>query len=234
MKSNKLNLVILSVLMITIGVTPASVLAQDQVDENDIVDMVERNVVPTIKKTEISGTPYVTDDFTSGSFEVYSGRYANAEYMNFNIYEERLEYRSGNQTYGVDLANIRQFKLSVDGTERLYKRGYDSRRLDGDEFVEVAAEGPLTFLIKYEVNFNENASSGYGSATKQASFSKNERYYFKEGDKVSNVRRLNERRVMRYFEGSNTIETFIDQNNLDLSNPRDVAKAVAKFNELNM
>lgn len=210
-----------------------SVTAQDRVNENDIDDMVQRNVIPTIKKTEISGSPYILDEFTKGSFEVYSGRYADGLYMNFNIYESRLEYKTGNQTYGVELSNIRQFKLEVDGKERLFKRGFDSRRLDGNEFVEVAAEGPLTFLIKHEVSYNENASSSYGSATQQASFSRNERYYFKKGEEVSDIRRLNKRRVMRYFNGNNEVERYIDENGLDMSNPSDVAKAVSKFNELN-
>lgn len=210
-----------------------SVTAQDRVNENDIDDMVQRNVIPTIKKTEISGSPYILDEFTKGSFEVYSGRYADALYMNFNIYESRLEYKTGNQTYGVELSNIRQFKLEVDGKERLFKRGFDSRRLDGNEFVEVAAEGPLTFLIKHEVSYNENASSSYGSATQQASFSRNERYYFKKGEEVLDIRRLNKRRVMRYFNGNNEVERYIDENGLDMSNPSDVAKAVSKFNELN-
>jgi len=234
MKFNKVSLKILSIIIFIFGLSPVVVVAQDQVDENDIVDMVERNVIPTIQRTEVSGIPYVTDDFTNGSFEVYSGRYANAQYMNFNIYESRLEYKSGNQTYGVDLGNIRQFKLEVSGAERVFKRGFDSRRLDGDEFVEVAAEGPLTFLIKHEVSFSEDASSSYGSATKQASYSHNQRYYFKEGDEVSNLRRLNERRVLRYFDGNETIESYIETNGLDLSNPEHVARAVKKFNEVTM
>lgn len=220
-------------LILTLIALPAKMAAQDRVDENDIADMVERNVVPTIQKTEVSGSPYISEDFTNGSFEVFSGRYANAEYMNFNIYENRLEYKSGDQTYGVEMSNIRQFTLEQNGKEKLFKRGFDSKRLDGDEFVEVAAEGSLSFLIKHEVNYSENVSSGYGSATKQASYSHNERYYFKQGDEVSYERKLNNRRVMRYFDGNKKVERFIKDNSLDMSNPADVAMAVRKFNEVN-
>lgn len=221
------------ILTIILIAFPASMAAQDRVDENDIADMVERNVVPTIRKTEVSGSPYMSDEFTKGSFEVFSGRYANAEYMNYNIYENRLEYMSGDQTYGVDMSNIRQFKLEDNGKEKLFRRGFDAKRLDGDEFVEVAADGSLSFLIKHEVNYSENVSSGYGSATKQASYSHNERYYFKHGDDVSYERKLNNRRVMRYFDGNKEVERFIKDNGLDMSNPADVAMAVNKFNELN-
>lgn len=220
-------------LVLLFMIFPAYVASQDRIDENDIKDMVNRNVVPTFQKTEISGSPYVSEDFTEGSFELYSGSYATGLNMNYNLYEERIEYIAGSETYAVDPSNIRQFTLKIDGEEHTFKRGFESRRLEGDKFVEVAAEGPVTFLIKHEVSFSENASSGYGSATKQASYSKNERYYFKKGDEVSNVRRLNNRRVMRYF-GSNKkeVETFVKQNDLDMSDPSDVAKAVNKFNEL--
>lgn len=228
-KVKKLSIALILLLM----TLPAYVAAQnDRIDENDIKDMVSRNVIPTIQKTEVSGSPYASEDFTEGSFELYSGRYASGLYMNYNIYEERIEYISGSDTYAVDPANIREFTLKIDGKERTFKRGFESRRLDGDEFVEVAAEGPLSFLIKHEVSFDEDTGAGYGSATKQASYSKNERYYFKKDDEVSNVRRLNNRRVMRYFNGNNEIERFIDQNDLDMSEPDDVAKAVRKFNEL--
>lgn len=230
MKTHKILSITLALVLMALS---ASITAQDRVDENDIVDMIERNVVPTIQKTEVSGSPYITEDFTNGSFEVFSGRYADAEYMNFNIYENRIEYISGDRTYGVDMSNIRQFKLEVSGKEKLFRRGFDSKRLDGNEFVEVAADGALSFLIKHEVNFSENVSSGYGSATKQASYTHNERYYFKHGDDVSYERKLNNRRVMRYFDGNKEVERFIKDNGLDMSEPADVAKAVSKFNEVN-
>lgn len=219
-------------LIVLLMVLPAFVAAQNRIDENDIKDMVSRNVIPTIQKTEVSGSPYVSEDFTNGSFELYSGSYASGLNMNYNIYEQRIEYISDNETYAISPGNIKQFTLRIDGEERTFKRGFESRRLQGDEFVEVAAEGPLTFLIKHEVSFNENASSSYSTATKQASYSKNERYYFKRGDEVSSIRRLNNRRVMRYFEGNKEVENYIVQNDLDMSEPDDVAKAVRKYNEL--
>ncbi|MDZ7807924.1 MAG: hypothetical protein U5K71_12535 [Gracilimonas sp.] len=218
-------------LVLLLMILPTYVASQDRIDENDIKDMVNRNVVPTFQKTEVSGSPYVSEDFTEGSFELYSGSYASGLNMNYNLYEEGIEYIAGSETYAVDPANIRQFILKIDGEKRTFKRGFESRRLEGDKFVEVAAEGPVNFLIKHEVSFNENVSSGYGSATKQASYSKNERYYFQKGDEVSNIRRLNNRRVMRYLDGNKEVEKFIDQNDLDMSDPYDVAVAVRKFNK---
>lgn len=223
---------LLTSFILLILILPSFVAAQDRIDENDIKDMVLRNVIPTIQKTEVSGTPYVSEDFTNGSFELYSGSFASGLNMNYNIYEQRIEYISGSETYAIDPANIKQFTLRIDGIDHSFKRGFESKRLAGDQFVEVAAEGPLTFLIKYEVSFNENVSSSYGSATRQVSYSKNERYYFKYGDEVSSIRKLNKRRVMNYFDGNKIVENFIDQNNLDMSDPDDVAKAIQKYNEL--
>lgn len=231
MKFKKMK-TILTVSLITMLFTPMGIIAQDRIDENDIKDMVRRNIVPTIQKTEVSGTPYYSEDFTNGSFELYSGRYAEGLTMNYNIYERRIEYRSNGNTYAIDPSGIRHFTLENNGQNITFKKGYESRRLDGDEFVEVMAEGAVTFLVKHEVSYNEGANSGYGSATKQASYSGNERYYFAKDGEVSYERRLNERRVMRYFNGNSEVKTFIQQNNLDLSRPADIARAVNKYNEM--
>lgn len=224
----KISIALIFLLM----VSPSFTAAQDRIDERQMEDMIERNLIPTIQKTEVSGTPYVSEDFTEGSFELYSGRYATGLEMNYNVYEQRIEYKTDdNETYAIDPSGIRHFTLRINGKDYTFKRGFESKRLDGDEFVKVAAEGPLSFLIKYESNFDENAGTGYGSATKQASYTMSERYYFKRGDEVSNIRRLNKRRVMRYFDGNSEVENFIDQNDLDMSDPKDVAIAVRKYNE---
>ncbi len=49
---------------------------------------------------------------------------------------------------------------------------------------------------------------------------------------MRSIRRLNNRRGMNYFEGDKKVENFIEQNDLDMSDPDDVAKAVRKYNEL--
>lgn len=228
--ANNFMLILLGLLWVLL--IPDFGAGQDRIDENDIKDMVQRNIVPTVKKTEVKGSPYFSEDFTKGSFELYSGRFASDLNMNYNIYEKRIEYKTNNNTYAIDPAGIRQFTLTWNDHVYTFKRGFESRRLSGDEFVEVVEEGVITFLIKHEVSFNENSSSSYGSATKNASYTRNERYYFLNEDEISYQRKINHRRVMRNFNGDKSTERFIQKNNLDMSNPEDVAKAVRRFNEL--
>lgn len=206
--------------------------AQDELDETDIRNMIEQNVVPTIQKTEVTGTPYFFEDFTTGSFEMFSGRKTADLTMNFNIYENRVEYRTGGQTFGVEPTNIRHFKLQKEGNTHLFKKGYESRRLDADQFVEVLTEGEVSFLIKHEVSFTEGGgNSSYGSATKQSKYSGNKRYYFQKGDDVIYLRRLNSRRVLRHLDDKKGVKQYVENNDLRMSNPDHIKQVVEYYNK---
>ena len=206
--------------------------AQSEINENDMRDMVEQQLVPTIQKTEVEGTPYYTEDFTNGSLELYNGNKTEELTMNFNIYENRVEYQYNGNTYAVSSAGVRHFNLTTNGEDKLFKKGFESRRLDANEFVEVVVEGPISFLIKHEVNFTENSGGGYGSATQKSTYSKNERYYLQKNGETIYLRRPNNRRVSRHFDGNKEVEAYIEEQNLDLSEPQDIAKAVTKYNNV--
>ena len=228
--SNPLKKIAYSLILMLIGL-PA--FAQNIVNTDDIRDMVNYNIVPTFQKTNVEGTPYISDDFTTGSFELYSGAKTEDLTLNYNIYENRVEIYDDGQVYAVATSDIRQFRIEVDGKEHVFKKGFESRRLEPNQFVEVVVEGPMSFLVKHEVNFSENSSSGYGSATKENVYSQNQRYYFQKDGEMHALRRLKSRRIAKYFDGDKQVNAYIKKNNLDLSNPADIAKAVEKYNSIN-
>lgn len=218
------------IIMITMILQP--LLAQDELDRNDMIDMIERNVVPTVQKIEVSGTPYFSENFLKGYFELFNGSRTKELILNYNIYENRLEYRDAGQTYAVSPNSVRHFRIEDNGETYVFKKGFESRRLGADEFVEVATEGAISFLIKHEVSFNENSSSGYGSATKKSAYSKNKRFYFKKNGDVIYLKKLNNRQVLRHFDGNQEVENYIKENNLSMSDPEHLEKAVKKYNSV--
>lgn len=206
--------------------------AQTKVTTDDIQEMVSYNLIPTFQTTNVKGNPYIADNFLMGSFELYSGATTENLEMNYNIHENRIEIVDGNQVYAVSADDVKQFVVEMNGEERVYKKGFESRRLDANQFVEVKADGAMSFLIKHEVNYSENSSAGYGSASKEEVYAKNKRYYLKKGGEVHELRRLRHRRVVKHFNDNKQVNNYIKENNLDLSNPDHIEKAVVKYNEI--
>lgn len=146
--------------------------AQTNVTTDDIREMVSFNLIPTFQTTNVKGNPYIADNFVTGSFELYSGAKTENLEMNYNIYENRIEIVDGNQVYAVSADDVKEFVVKLNGEERVYRKGFESRRLDANHFVEVKADGAMSFLVKQEVNYSENSSAGYGSASKEEVYSK--------------------------------------------------------------
>ncbi|MGN8226344.1 hypothetical protein [Gracilimonas sp. BCB1] len=206
--------------------------AQTNVTTDDIREMVSFNLIPTFQTTNVKGNPYIADNFVTGSFELYSGAKTENLEMNYNIYENRIEIVDGNQVYAVSADDVKEFVVKLNGEERVYRKGFESRRLDANHFVEVKADGAMSFLVKQEVNYSENSSAGYGSASKEEVYSKNKRYYIEKDGEVHELRRLRHRRVVKHFEGNKQVNNYIKENDLDLSNPDHINKAVKKYNEI--
>ncbi|WP_421774031.1 hypothetical protein [Gracilimonas sp.] len=206
--------------------------AQSNVTTDDIREMVSYNLIPTFQTTNVKGNPYIADNFVMGSFELYSGAKTENLEMNYNIYENRLEIVDGNQVYAVSADDVKEFVVKLNGEERIYRKGFESRRLDANQFVEVKTDGAMSFLVKQEVNYSENSSAGYGSASKEEVYSKSKRYYIEKDGEVHELRRLRHRRVVKHFDGNKQVSTYIKENNLDLSNPDHIKKAVKKYNEI--
>ena len=214
--------------------TPITSNAQNHSQNDDIASFFSQysgNVIlPSFKKTNIVGTPYFTKDFTKGSLVLYTKGKIDGLSMNFNAYENTIEYKHDDKYYALPSEDIKQFTLIVDGQKYHFKRGYESRKLNAEDFVEVAAEGKVTFLIKHEVSYHQSQNTSYGSTSKENIYRNNNRYYFKKGDSITYLKKLNKRKVLRFFDNSQFLQEFIDSNNLDLSDEKDVKKIVTEYN----
>jgi len=213
-----------------------NVLAQDRdadISSEQLREMARSTAVPDQRTVETKGSPFLNEEFANGSVTFQNGLTTNVMPLRFNIYENSLQFMDNNQIYAINSETINEFELYASDGIITFKKGYDARRLNADEFVAVLADGEAKLMVKYDVNYRENIS-GYGQATQVEEYSKSENYYVKfGGNDVDRLRRLDERRVLNSFPSHKIqLEQFASQQNIRFDNARDVAKLFKYYNSL--
>jgi hypothetical protein len=205
---------------------------EGEIDRNDLNDLATSSVVPKKTNTETIGNPYIFDRYIQGTITLANGSKTDVLYMNFNVHENRLEYQDNDQIMAIDFGRVTSFEFYDMDKIRLFKKGYSSKGLEPNEFVEVYGSGKASLLIKHEVSLQENMPS-YGTATETEEYIDDEVYYIHNDGETSKLRRLKERFVLRELDNTKPVEKYIDQLNLDLSNVDHVAQFINFYNKEN-
>lgn len=223
---------ILTLLLFSTLLLSTEVSAQTEITKEDIQDIVQRHVVVETRTTEIIGSPYFHDAFTTGYVTLFNNDKTETLTMNYNIYENRIEYSDGNTILAIDGNQIKEFIFNHNGTNQTFRKGYSARGLDANEFVQVMVDGPAKLLVKNEVSYLQDVSS-YGTATQRDEYVSNTRVYVHIDGETDRIRRLRERSVLRSFDSHREqLEQYTNENNLDLSELEHVKRLFDYYNSL--
>ncbi len=206
--------------------------SQEDITTEDLRNLVRHNVIEGVQTTEVIGSPYLFEDFEDGTITLVDGKNTANLQLNFNIYENRLEFSDAGSIIAVDNRMVDRFAFNNTGNEMEFAKGFDSRRLDNTDFVQVLVGGPVMLLKKYEVSFQENLAT-YGTATQKDEYISDERYYIHEDGETSHLRNLSERQVLRVLNDQrDELETYIGKNDIDTTNLEHLAKLIQYYNEI--
>lgn len=117
-----------------------------------VVDNITGNVVPTIKNTNIEGTPYLAEEWGTGSVYFKKGKWADSLKLQFDLVENRLLFMQD----GIVLefaeevsAFVIRYKDSEANKEAYFKNGYPGTSKEKKEtYYNVIAEGANYHLIR--------------------------------------------------------------------------------------
>lgn len=218
-----------------ITVDPAILQAQSSVNEisrEELRGMLERNIVPSLRAVETVGTPYIHEEFAPGRLTFINERVTESLLINFNAYQNRIEFRDGNNILAVPGENVNAFFFKNDDKPILFKKGFSARGLDENDFVQIMAEGDITFIKKYDISFQENVAS-YGVATQRDEYISNERYYIVVDGEVNRIRRLTDRAITSKPDAfESEMEAFKRERRPDLSSEMGAALYFNHYNQL--
>lgn len=206
--------------------------SQEQLTPEDLRDIIRYDVIKNVQATEVIGSPYLFEDFEEGTITLADGKNTANLQLNFNIYENRVEFSDAGGIIAVDNEMVDRFVFNHSGNEMIFSKGYSSRRLDRNDYVHVLFDGPVKLLKKYEVSFQENVAT-YGTATQKDEYISNERYFIHEDGETNRLRNLSERQVLRTLnDHQDELESFIDENNLDTEDTDDLVVLLQYYNEI--
>jgi len=206
--------------------------SQEEITSEDLRNLVRYDVIEGVQATEVIGSPYLFDDFEKGVITLVDGKNTANLQINFNIYENRVEFSDAGSIIAVDNRMVDRFAFNHTGNEMEFARGFDSRRLDNSDFVHVLVDGRVKLLKKYEVSFQENVAT-YGTATQKDEYISNERYYIHEDGETNHLRNLSDRQVLRTLSNHrDEMESFIEENDLNLENTEHLVRLIRYYNEI--
>lgn len=206
--------------------------SQEKLTTEDLRDIVRFNVIQEAQSTEVIGSPYLFEDFEEGSITLADGKNTANLQLNFNIYENRVEFADAGSIIAVDNNMVDKFVFNSSSNEMTFAKGFNSRRLDNTDFVQVLVDGPVKLLKKYEVSFQENVAT-YGTATQKDEYISDERFFIHEDGETNRLRNLSERQVLKTLNNhQDEMESYINENNIDTENTEHLARLILHYNEI--
>jgi len=206
--------------------------SQEEITPEDLRDLVRHDVIEGVQATETIGSPYLFDNFEEGIITLTDGKNTANLQLNFNIYENRVEFSDAGGVIALDNEMVDRFVFTGTGSELIFTKGFDSRRLSSEEYVHILVDEPVKLLKKHEVSFQENVAT-YGTATQKDEYISNERFYIHEDGETKQIRRLSQRRVLRTLNDyRDEMGTYIDENDLNLGNTGDLVRLILYYNEI--
>jgi len=225
--------VFLSGLIILFATTAAfSQTSQEEITSEDLRNLVRYDMIEAVQATETIGSPYLFEDFKEGVITLVDGKNTANLQLNFNIHENRVEFSDAGGIIAVDNEMVERFVFDNAANKMVFSKGFDSRRLNNSDFVQILVDGPVKVLKKYEVSFQENIAS-YGTATQKDEYISNQRYYIHEDGETKRIRSLSERQVLKTLNGhQDELKSYINENNLNIENTEHLTRVIRYYNEI--
>src|SRR6056297_217707 len=206
--------------------------SQEEITSEDLRNLVRHDVIEGVQTTEVIGSPYLFNNFEEGVITLVDGKNTANLQLNFNIYENRVEFSDAGSIIAVDNKMVDRFAFNNTDNGMEFAKGYNSRRLDNTDFVQVLVDGQVQLLKKYEVSFQENIAT-YGTATQKDEYISNERYYIHEDGETSRLRNLSERQLFRTLnDHRDELETYIGENDIDTENTDHLVRLLRHYQEI--
>jgi hypothetical protein len=215
-------------------ITPTLIFAQSEreVTTEDFRNMVDGKTVHQHRAIETEGTPYLQESFLDGTIVLLNGRKSENLSMKFNLHENSIEFINDESIFIIDGNKIKEFTIRDSDETLTFKKGYSARGLNPEDFVQVLVEGKATVLINHDVSLQSNVAT-FGTATQKDVYVSNETLYIIKDGESERIRRIRERNILRSFDNHrNEMQNYTKENNLDLSNPKDIKKLFEHYNDL--
>lgn len=199
--------------------------AQTDFNKSDLQDVGELDdVLRTMKKTEVIGSPYLNPSFLKGEVLIRENVSTKPTYIRLNTEKNTVEFIRNEQIMQVDSKKIVGFRLYAEDGDLVFKNGFntDVKGVNSDTFMRVLHDGKVKFLGHHKARLQEDLAS-YGDATQTDKYVKTLTYYIVMPNGDFEEVKLNKESILSVVPSKNEVETYANSNALMFDNEDDVA-----------
>jgi hypothetical protein len=181
--------------------------------------------------SELSGSPYLTNDWTKGSIILGDGKVVENLDIKFDQFTDAILYKNDNGEELEVAEPVKEFKVKIKNIDRLFRAGFKPVGSNTEtNFYEVLVDGSLKFLKRFKKEImttrDYNATSDTKTVTEKISY-----YIVKDNQPILVLK--NEKAILEAIgEKENELNDFIKQNKLKLKDEGDIIKIIEQYNKL--
>ncbi len=183
---------------------------------------------------KIEGNPYMFDNFQAGTVKLKNGN-TFAGMLQYDIYAGTLYFKKNDTNYAIDLPNEIEY-ITINESKLIYSNyipAKPAKETTASTYFEIVIDAKCQLLAKKNVSIKEGVQgNGIVLSTPTRFNKKNDTYFIKIDNKPAIEIKNNQSLISIFEKYSNTIETFIDKENLSYKRVEDLKKIVNYYNTL--
>ncbi len=182
----------------------------------------------------IEGNPYMFDNFQAGTVKLKNGN-SFVGMLQYDIYAGILYFKKNDTNYAIDLPNEIEY-ITLNESKLIYSNyipAKPAKETTDSTYFEIVIDAKCQLLAKKNVSIKEGVQgNGIVLSTPTRFNKKNDTYYIKIDDKPAIEIKNNQSLIAIFEKKSNSIETFIEKENLSYKRVEDLKKIVNYYNTL--
>ena len=183
------------------------------------------------KYVDIEGSPYLFEEWSSGTFSDVDGKNRGNYQLRYNIYDDKLEVIKDRQAISLNHQLVKEFEvINQESEDRfLFRSGYPANGIyDESDFYKVLNDdGDFHLLKKYICTITMVETKGYGESTSTQKFLQSSKYYVYSEE--AGFKKINKSRksILEIFsDREQELKTFMKKNKINIKNDQDLARLI--------
>ncbi len=206
-------------------------------------EMTEMNIMnpaPQLLRTKsaiaygTTGSPYVFDDFKKGNIFYTNKLRVNGKQLNYDCYNDRWEYSSGNSVYLLNSSQIDYFEIFPGQDKTVLFKQVFIEKLKKQVSLQVLYNNNSTLYKRYFKEFREADYGGaYSQDRRYDEYHDRQSYYLKTVDNELQMLRTKKKSILEILEDKREeLEKFIKKENPDLKTDEGLVQLIRFYDSL--
>lgn len=188
--------------------------------------------------TQIDGSPYYFKDWKMGAITDVNGKTTDKIMLRYDMYRDEILYLQDGKTMAVlqDFARSFSFVNVNEETNAietiLFKNGFTIDGYTKKNYFFVIYDGKVDYLKKFKTSYLEETVNNFGTNEQIKKFTHSEQEFFIAADNTATPIKNRKEILSLLGNHADAIKAFIKSNKLNVKNDNDLAKVLAKYDEL--